>query len=197
MEKIEEKVVDYYQSDETFAWYSTIFSTDYSGTGLYPEEATVDGIKMGAGVKSVREAMICRDQRILDQLIAHAPAGRLKVLELGSGRGGLTRFIATELKKRERLLQMRADNLTQRENDYNMGQAKIAGLSEDEFLITQHNFHELEEEEPNSFDVVLSNDAFNHSNNRYGIIVNIARILKPGGIIIFTDLMCTEEAKPE
>ena len=59
--QIDEKVVDYYESDETFAWYSTIFSTDYSGTSLFPTETVVDGIPIGAGVGSVREAMICRD----------------------------------------------------------------------------------------------------------------------------------------
>ena len=58
---IDAKVVDYYESDETFAWYSTIFSTDYSGTSLFPEETVVDGVTIGAGVNSVREAMICRD----------------------------------------------------------------------------------------------------------------------------------------
>ena len=92
---------------------------------------------------------------------------------------------------------MRADNLTQRENDYNLAEAKKAGLTEDEFIITQNNFHELGVYDENSFDVVLSNDAFNHSHNRPGIIDNIHRILRPGGIIIFTDLMCTEEATPE
>jgi len=44
---------------------------------------------------------------------------KLKCLELGSGRGGLTRFMAKELNKIDMLDSIMAGNIAERENDYN------------------------------------------------------------------------------
>jgi len=44
---------------------------------------------------------------------------KLKCLELGSGRGGLTRFMAKELSKKNMLDSMMAGNISERENEYN------------------------------------------------------------------------------
>jgi hypothetical protein len=43
----------------------------------------------------------------------------LKCLELGSGRGGLTRFMAKELMKEDMFDSITAGNIAERENQYN------------------------------------------------------------------------------
>ena len=44
-------------------------------------------------------------------------------MELGSGRGGLTRFMAQELLNRDLLESITAGNIAERENEYNLQQA--------------------------------------------------------------------------
>tara|TARA_B110000285_G_C14995629_1_gene548673 strand:- start:641 stop:817 length:177 start_codon:yes stop_codon:yes gene_type:complete len=48
---------------------------------------------------------------------------KLSLLELGSGRGGLTRFMAKELLDRDMLGCITAGNIAERENEYNLQQA--------------------------------------------------------------------------
>ena len=48
---------------------------------------------------------------------------KLSLLELGSGRGGLTRYMAKELMSRDMLESITAGNIAERENDYNLQQA--------------------------------------------------------------------------
>lgn len=46
--------------------------------------------------------------------------------------------------------------------------------------------------EDNAFDVVWSQDAFLHSGDRERVLEEAARVLKPGGHLIFTDPMATD-----
>ena len=80
-------------------------SIDYTGIASYPEQAVEkdkDGKEYirGAGIDSIVEANIIRDEKMLKLILDNIPTDRkIKALELGSGRGGLTRFIAKELIK--------------------------------------------------------------------------------------------------
>ena len=57
---------------------------------------------------------------MLALILEHIPKDKqLKVLELGSGRGGLSRYIGQELLKLDRLELLIATNISDKENDYN------------------------------------------------------------------------------
>jgi hypothetical protein len=96
----------YYQADDSYKYYSIIYTEDYTGAGLWPSQEEVEtsdspGFKypIGSGCQ-IFEAVQARDQKMVDIVLKYQTAPdtqepkKLKLLELGSGRGGLTRFMA-------------------------------------------------------------------------------------------------------
>jgi len=120
----------YYDSDSGFKYYSIINSIDYSGMGIFPElvtetePATGKQYPRGEGL-SIRDATIKRDEKMLALIVENIPKDKkVKVLELGSGRGGLSRYICQELLKLNKLELLIAANISDKENDYNRSMAK-------------------------------------------------------------------------
>ena len=60
-----------------------------------------------------------------------------------------------------------------------------------------HGSFENIPEPANKFDVVWSQDAILHSNNREQVIAEAWRILKPGGVMIYTDPMQADSCPPD
>ena len=77
---------------------------------------------IGAG-KTINEATIARDHHVLDTILTNLPEGlkgkNLRVLELGSGRGGMGRYMCLHMKKKGILEQFVATNISQVENTFN------------------------------------------------------------------------------
>ena len=192
MQKESDKIPqDYYDSDSAFKYYSTIQTTDYSGIGIYPEqEVTAGGFPRGSGVDSGAHALQKRDAHMLELILKSAPAGKLRGLDLGSGRGGLARFIAGELKGCGRLEQVIASNISGRENDYNAMKAKEMGLSDAEYCVDLASFDDLSSYETGSFDLVMSNDSFLYSADKAKLMRELARLLKPSGVLVFRYDLC-------
>lgn len=91
---------NYYNSDDGFKYYSIINSADYSGMGIWEDMVEqIDPLsqkayKRGSG-RSIRDATIERDKKMIKLIREHMNQNKkVKVLELGSGRGGLSRIIA-------------------------------------------------------------------------------------------------------
>jgi len=82
-------------------------------------------------------------------------------------------------------------NLSEVENERNRQFNRDLGL-ENEIDVYDGNFEELPFEH-DSFDIVFSQDSFLHSGNREKIIEEVARVLKPGGLFIFTDPMMADD----
>lgn len=130
-EKLENDAQNYYQADDSYRYYSILYTEDYSGAGFFPEEAQVEtedapGVKylIGTGCE-IFEAVQARDRKMLDIVLKYqskeeGEPKKLTLLELGSGRGGLTRFMAQELLKRNMLNSIMAANIAERENMYNL-----------------------------------------------------------------------------
>lgn len=74
--------------------------------------------KRGEG-RSIRDATIERDKKMLRLIRQHMPDKQVKVLELGSGRGGLSRFVASSLLADNKLDILFAANIAEEENNYN------------------------------------------------------------------------------
>ena len=74
--------------------------------------------KRGHG-RSIRDATIERDKKMLKLIRDYMPDKKIKVLELGSGRGGLSRLIASSLLAHEKLELLVAANIADEENNYN------------------------------------------------------------------------------
>lgn len=115
---------DYYDSDSAFKYYTIIHSSvDYSGLGEYPEAATEKDLVTGkeyvrgAGTDSIKDANLIRDKTMLNDILNTMPDKKVKCLELGAGRGGLTRYIARELLKLDKLELMVGMNISEKENE--------------------------------------------------------------------------------
>ena len=143
-------------------------SPDYTGNGLFLEHAeAVDpsGFKYKYGVsEDPVEPFVRRDKKMLELISENMPQDKkVRCLELGSGRGGLIRFLAKELIKMDKLEMMIGTNLSQTENEQNITKAKEAGLPDDKFQILKKNFDNLSDYADGSFDVIFSNEAMEHS----------------------------------
>lgn len=144
---VDKKAEGYYDSDNAYKYYSTIYSSEeYIGNGLYPEFATekdANGVEYirGTGVSSIAEANINRDQMMLKNILDNAPKDRkLKVLEMGAGRGGLTRFVAKELLKLDKLEIIVAINISERENQYSRDKAKEQNIPEAVYRVDHYSY---------------------------------------------------------
>lgn len=128
----------------------------------------------GSGVESIVEANIIRDKKMLDLILANIPKDRkIKALELGSGRGGLTRFVAKELMKLDKLALMVGSNISEKENETNRQRAKEEGISEEVFRVDHVSFDNMPYLN-GEFDLIFSNDSFLHSADKPKCMARLA-----------------------
>ena len=150
------------------------------------------GFMRGDGVKDGREALLARNDRMLkfiDESTKDLPSIKLKIMELGCGRGGLGRFIACELKKQGRFDFMVCNNISSRENEFNMEQALKANLTPEEYRVNLTSFDDLSSYESDQFDIIMSNDSLLYSKDYPKVMREVSRLLKTGGRFIFSDLL--------
>ena len=95
----------------------------------------------------------------------HMPDKKVKVLELGSGRGGLSRLIAKELHQDNKLDIYFGANIAEEENNYNRRMAYELGIPHDKFVVQYASFDDLRYTD-GSFDVIFSNESILHSKNK-------------------------------
>ena len=112
--------------------------------------------------------------------------GRARVLDIGSGFGGLPRFIARASGTRCHIVGL---NLSERENEYARYENKQAGL-DDLIDITCGDFNRLPFQDE-SFDTIVSQDSMLHSSDKKGLIVECSRVLKKEGKLVFSDILNT------
>ena len=85
-------------------------------------------------------------------------------------------------------------NISKRQNDKNISLNKAAGLEGKVSVPGEKSFFDTGLPDA-SCDVVVSQDAFVHAGTeRHKAIAEAARVLKPGGRLVFTDFMQTEGA---
>ena len=176
-EKYDSEIVntarDYYNSSDADNFYYHVWGGEDLHIGLYQSED---------------EPILDASRRIvahIGDLIGSNKAGQT-FLDLGSGYGGTDRYMHQTLG-----LKVTGLNLSEVENERNRQFNRDLGL-EDEIDVYDGNFEELPFEH-DSFDIVFSQDSFLHSGNREKIIEEVSRVLKPGGLFIFTDPMMADD----
>ncbi|XOZ32837.1 methyltransferase domain-containing protein [Halomonadaceae bacterium KBTZ08] len=165
---------DYYNSSDADNFYFHVWGGEDLHVGLYKDE---------------KEPILDASRRIVShmgELMAPYVQSGQKLLDLGSGFGGSGRYLHQTLG-----LEVTGLNLSEVENDRNRQFNKEQGL-EDRITVVDGNFEELPFEH-DSFDVVFSQDSFLHSGNREKVIEEVGRVLKPGGLFIFTDPMMADD----
>ena len=108
------------------------------------------------------------------------------VVDLGAGYGGTARKLCALNDN----VKVTCVNISRVENDHNKAVNKAEHLEGRIDVITA-SFDDVPLADA-SCDVVVSQDAFLHADDRTRVMVEIARILRPGGRLIFTDIMQSE-----
>ena len=83
-------------------------------------------------------------------------------------------------------------NISEKENQLNLEDSdKVGGVvaNRDKYQVIKQNFDELQNFEDGSFDLILSNDALLHAQDHAKTAKEMARMLKKGGILVFSDLL--------
>lgn len=162
---------DYYDSDEAVGFYSQVWGGEDIHVGLYHD------------TDDIREA---------SQRTVHAMAGKVaplagkRVLDLGSGYGGAARVLAGEYDARVTCL-----NVAQVENERNRKLTAEAGLA-DAIEVIDASFDDMPLGDA-QFDVAWSQDAILHAPDRGAVLDEVARVLKPGALFVFTDPMQADD----
>lgn len=160
---------DYYNSSDADNFYHTIWGGEDIHIGLYRDDA-----------ESVREASRRTVGRMID--LAGGVDRTARVLDLGSGYGGAVRQIVRRTGCRAVAL-----NLSEVENERNRQMNREQGLA-DRIEVVDGTFEAIPFPDA-SFDLVWSQDAILHSGERRTVIEEVARVLAPGGQLVFTDIM--------
>ncbi|QPC44390.1 methyltransferase domain-containing protein [Kaustia mangrovi] len=131
-------------------------------------------------------AMVRSNERVADRLSLGA---RDRVLDVGCGYGAFARFLAERFG-----CQVLATNISDRELAWGRKLTEDAGL-DDRVSFEWADFHDLQFDDA-SFDCYSSQEAFLHACDKTQVLKEAFRVLKPGGTLVFTDLL-VREGTPE
>lgn len=112
------------------------------------------------------------------------------MLDLGSGYGGAARYLADRFG-----CQVVALNISERQNQRHRetnAERGLAGLID----VVTGSFQQIPCPD-GTFDVVWSQEALCHSGDRATVLTEAARVLKPDGRLLFTDVMAADDCPPE
>lgn len=160
---------EYYNSSDADNFYFTIWGGEDIHIGLYEHEN-----------QPIREA----SHRTVTTMAEGIPGldRHSRIIDIGAGYGGSARYLARTYGCRVVAL-----NISEVENERDRRQNREHGL--DHLIdVVEGSFEEIPYGD-GTFDVVWSQDAILHSGNRAKVLSEAARVLKPGGHLVFTDPM--------
>src|SRR6056297_564760 len=164
---------EYYNSQDADNFYYLIWGGEDLHLGIY---------------KSEDEDIYTASRRTIETMASYADKidENTRIIDLGGGFAGSARHLAKKYG-----CQVVVVNLSEAENERGRKMNKEQGL--DHLIeVVDGSYDDLPYED-NSFDIVWSEDAILHSDDRGKVISEAARVLKPGGDLIFTDPMQTDD----
>jgi len=168
---------EYYNSQDAHNFYYTIWGGEDLHLGIY---------------KTEDEDIYTASRRTIDTMASYADKidENTKIIDLGGGFSGSARHLAQKYGCHVTVL-----NLSETENERGRKMNKEQGL--DHLIeVIDGSFDDIPFSDE-TFDIVWSEDAILHSDDRRKVIQETARVLKPGGDLIFTDPMQTEDCDEE
>jgi sarcosine/dimethylglycine N-methyltransferase len=140
---------------------------------------------------SETESIFDASRRTIERMASHSTllGERARVLDLGAGFGGTARHLARTYGCRVTAL-----NLSEKENERNRRMTAEQGLGH-LIEVVDGSFQKLAMAD-GSFDVVWSQDALLHSDDRVQALREAHRVLRAGGELVFTDPMQADDCPP-
>ncbi|WP_156724835.1 glycine/sarcosine N-methyltransferase [Streptomyces apocyni] len=162
----------YYNSPDADTFYAAVWGGEDIHIGLYEHPA---------------EPIVDASRRTVERMAARLGLTKDSVvLDLGSGYGGSARYLTETYGCRVLAL-----NLSEVENQRHRELNAARGLS-DRIEVVDGSFESIPYPD-GQVDVVWSQDAFLHSGDRSRVLKEASRVLRPGGQLIFTDPMATDD----
>ncbi|WP_420563606.1 methyltransferase domain-containing protein [Thalassobaculum sp.] len=163
---------DYYDSEDADTFYSMVWGGEDLHVGIYDD------------TKVIREA----SDTTIDKMAEALPRldQNTRVLDIGAGYGGAMRRLVKRYGNTATCL-----NISEIQNDTNRNKIRRDRLA-DKIKVVHGVFEDIPEPE-GSYDVVWSQDAILHSDQRAKVLAEVHRVLKPGGHFIFTDPMQADD----
>jgi sarcosine/dimethylglycine N-methyltransferase len=164
---------EYYNSDDADNFYFHVWGGEDIHVGLYRDDS---------------EPIADASRRTVEQMAAKLDGldRTTRVIDIGAGYGGSARYLAEQ-----HGCHVTALNLSEVENARNRSTNAERGLDQ-RIDVVDGSFESIPAEDA-SFDVVWSQDAILHSGDRIKVLAEIARVLRPGGQVIFTDPMQSDD----
>lgn len=163
---------DYYDSDDADTFYSHVWGGEDLHIGIYDD------------TKDIREASHKTVDKMAEMLPTITP--EMRILDIGAGYGGAMRRIVERTGCSADCL-----NISETQNDTNRSKNRQAGLA-DKISVVHGVFENIPEPDAH-YDIVWSQDAILHSDQRDKVLAEVWRVLKPGGHFIFTDPMQADD----
>ncbi|MCK4743389.1 MAG: methyltransferase domain-containing protein [Sulfuriflexus sp.] len=175
--ELEDIAKSYYDSNDAYHFYDEIWGGEDIHVGIY---------------NSDNEDISTASKRTVTYLASKLPQmnDSTRVLDIGSGMGGPARYLA-----KQHGCFVDCANISARQNEANRTACEQEGLS-DKVSVYDTSFENLPFDD-SCYDVVWAQDCIVHSGRRERVVSEAARVLKPGGHFLFTDLMMTEGAPHE
>jgi cyclopropane fatty-acyl-phospholipid synthase-like methyltransferase len=175
---------DYYDSDDAFNFYKQVWGGAFIHVGLYDAEEVTDDMDPTDRIKLASELSAKH------LFVAAAPIdASSKVMDMGSAYGGNARLCAQTYG-----CTVTCIDISRKENAVNREVTAASGLADKVLIPGEKSFFETGEPDA-SYDVVVSQDSLLHAGSeRHRSIGEAARVLKPGGILVFTDIMQSNDA---
>lgn len=165
--------------------------TYYEG-GVEPIYRTISGAILHLAMFEGDEPCEVATTRTKEFMAARLPdlSSGAMVCDLGSGYGDTARFLTQRFS-----CQVVGINLVHSQNVHALALNRQANVAESVFPVEADFAHVPLPAE--SAAVVWSQEALLHAPNRAGVVQEAARLLRPGGMLIFTDILQTGPMQPD
>ena len=173
------KALEHYESQDADRFYLRVWAGEdiFIGIGMF---------------ESANDTVYDACRRTVAKMAAILPkfGPGTRGLELGSGYGAAARYLAKELGFHIDCLNL---SLVQNQQNRRINEDRQLG---DRIDVVDGSFEDI----PfgaQTYDFAWSQDGFLHSSDRRNVLEEVGRVLKPGGHLVFTDLIQHEDCPPE
>jgi len=183
-ETVADKAMEQYDSEKMMTFYQLVmggggYDIHY---GIYRDE----GWGVQEASRATTDFMLC----LMDWM--RPLRGDSKVLDIGSGHGGAMHAMVQKYG-----CHVHGYNLSAEQNRFNMEECKRLGILEKVSTSVGNVNDGLPAEWEGTYDFVHSCEVFCHVADKAHLLKEIYRVLKPGGILVFSDIMGADDASEE
>lgn len=180
-ESTSQQLLDQYNTDRAREFYKIVMGDN--GFDIHYGIYDTPEMTMQEATRNTTHFMYAKAQT----LNALQPSGR--VLDLGAGFGGSAHILATAYG-----CSVTCVNFCPEQNEENLARAEELGIA-DKIQALEMDFHHLQPEWSDRYDSVWSEEAFCHASDKRQVLSEALRVLRPGGVLVFTDLMKGKKCK--